>query len=219
MNRAARIFAKNIRRRKAKRSATMKISPRFSPGNSRERTARSPLRDYIVSRSTSKPFISPSEATNELQTQSLAPERSTIAGETCRLRRAGHSAAGVVAGNARHRERASAFARRRTGRVRFRLPRRNLRNVLADRQRRSARTGSSRRRVRALHEKVSRWRHHRDRAVSGKVFSDREGSGRRSHGARPYRPSRWIYFRASWFGAGSEFNSDSEARCRSFDGS
>src|SRR2546430_516020 len=176
MNRAAPIFAKNIRRRKAKPCVTTTISPMCSRGNSRV-TDKSRHRNYIASRFTSKPFTWLKGVTNELPLKSLAAVERESGRQARRLRCARHSGASLASRNARHRERTTRSKRQRSDRVRFRLSRRNLWNLFAHRQRRSARPGSSRRSVRTLHAQISRWGDDRDRAVSGEKFSDHQRFG------------------------------------------
>src|SRR2546423_924243 len=137
----------------AKRCATTKISRTPSPGNTGA-TARSPRRSCIASRSCLKPSNLLREATNELQAQGLAAERSEDERQARRISGHGRFPEHVVPRNARCRERRANRERRGADRVRFRLPGRNLRDVFIDDQRRSAWARSSRRGLRSLYAAV-----------------------------------------------------------------
>src|SRR6476646_2938616 len=111
-----------------KRSATTRISRTFLRGNTKA-TALLPRRNCIASRWCSKPSSLRREATNELQTQSLAAKRSEnerqarpVPGDEC-------FAEHVVPRNARRGQRRVDRERRRADRVRLGLPRRDLRDV------------------------------------------------------------------------------------------
>src|SRR5947209_11503496 len=107
-NQAARISAKNIKHPKAKLSVTTINSPTSSRGNFRV-MGKSLRRNYIASRFTSKPFISPSGVINDLQTQSLETRERESGRQARRVQRARHSRASFVARNARHCKRAAPF--------------------------------------------------------------------------------------------------------------
>src|SRR5947208_13714394 len=153
MSPAAAISARNTRPRTAKRSATTKISRTFLHGNIKA-TARSSRRNCIESNLCSKPSSSRRGATNEIQTQSLATEKSQDKREAGRIPGDQRFAEHVVSRNARRGERGAHRERRRTDRVRFGLPRGHLRDVLADDQRRGAWARPSGSRLRGLYETV-----------------------------------------------------------------
>jgi succinate dehydrogenase / fumarate reductase flavoprotein subunit len=95
-------FARNTRRRTAKRCATTRSLPPSSRGSSRA-TAPSSGRNSIASRLSSSQLSSRNEATNEFQTPSLAPGPRRSRGEARRLRGARHLPRHVVPRDARYR--------------------------------------------------------------------------------------------------------------------